>query len=112
MGKGPLVRDVSNIRLAMLGMVDGNGHPYSWSAIFNGYDRRWMQECPFPVIPEYLFAQPEEAFGIRGAHVTHIWTDDPKDAEHVAKAARIPNVVARPEDVIGEVHGQLSRVGI
>ncbi|MDD3926903.1 MAG: hypothetical protein PHT33_09620 [bacterium] len=28
-----------DIRLAMLGMVDGNGHPYSWSAIFNGYDR-------------------------------------------------------------------------
>ena len=27
-------------RWAMLGMVDGNGHPYSWSAIFNGYDPR------------------------------------------------------------------------
>ena len=23
------------LRLAMLGMVDGNGHPYSWSAIIN-----------------------------------------------------------------------------
>ena len=35
----PLVARPDNIRLAMLGMVDGNGHPYSWSAIINGrYD--------------------------------------------------------------------------
>ena len=27
------------IRIAVLGLVDGNGHPYSWSAIVNGYDR-------------------------------------------------------------------------
>ena len=26
------------IRLAMLGMIEGNGHPYSWSAIINGYN--------------------------------------------------------------------------
>ena len=39
------------IRLAMLGMVDGNGHPYSWSAIFNGYDRAAMAGCPFAGIP-------------------------------------------------------------
>lgn len=32
----PLVRDRDNIRLAMLGMVEGNGHPFSWSAIVNG----------------------------------------------------------------------------
>ena len=36
------------IRLAMLGMVEGNGHPYSWSIIFNGgYDRaRRSQPAP------------------------------------------------------------------
>lgn len=25
-----------DIKIVMLGVVDGNGHPYSWSAIFNG----------------------------------------------------------------------------
>ena len=44
----------SEIRLAMLGMIPGNGHPYSWSAIFNGYEPSAMASCPFPVIPEYL----------------------------------------------------------
>jgi hypothetical protein len=91
------------LRLAMLGMVDGNGHPYSWSAIFNGYDPEAMGECPFPVIPQYLAREPESSFGIDGARVTHIWTDDPEDARKVARASLIPNIASRPEDVIGEV---------
>jgi predicted dehydrogenase len=99
-----LVPHVDQIRLAMLGMVDGNGHPYSWSAIINGqFDRRLMAQCPYPVISEYLGAQPAGALGIPGARVTHIWCDDRQDAERVAAAAYIPTVVAQPTDVIGQV---------
>lgn len=90
-------------KIAMLGMVDGNGHPYSWSAMFNGYNKEEMEYCGYPVIPRYLEKQPPETFGVRGAKITHIWTDDPKDAQHVAKASCIPNVVEKPEDVIGQV---------
>lgn len=98
----PLVtRD--EIRLAMLGMVEGNGHPYSWSAMFNGYDEEEMAKCPYPTIPQYLNKQPKEGFRIEGARVTHIWTDRPEDAEAVARASLIPNVVERAEDVIGHV---------
>ncbi|MFZ5917368.1 MAG: Gfo/Idh/MocA family oxidoreductase [Chloroflexota bacterium] len=93
----------SELRLAMLGMVDGNGHPYSWSAILNGYDPEVMRECPFAGIPEYLDKEPKETLQIHGARVTHIWTDDPTDAAHVARASLIPNVVERAEDVIGHV---------
>ncbi len=91
------------LRLAMLGMVDGNGHPYSWSAIFNGYDKHKMADCPFPAIPAYLGQEAPQSFGIDGARVTHVWTDHPDDAPRVAAASLIPNVVSRPEDVIGEV---------
>lgn len=94
---------MKELKVAMLGMVDGNGHPYSWSAMFNGYDKETMEECGFPVIPRYLENEPEENFCVRNAKVTHIWTDDPKDAIHVAKASKIPNVVSKPEDVIGKV---------
>ncbi len=93
----------TKIRLAMLGMVDGNGHPYSWSAIFNGYDPEVMGECPYPVIPQYLGQEPKDTLQIGGARVTHIWADAPADAAHVARASLIPNVVERPEDVIGQV---------
>jgi hypothetical protein len=99
-----LVPDPQNIRLAMLGMVDGNGHPYSWSAIINGrYDAATMAECGYPVIPQYLGAEPQENLGIPGARVTHVWCDDPADSAKVARAAYIPHVVGRPEDVIGQV---------
>jgi len=99
-----LVPNPDNIRLAMLGMVDGNGHPYSWSAIINGrYDSDVMAECGYPVIPQYLGAAPEGALGIPGAEVTHVWCDDPADTDKVARAALIPNRADRAEDVIGQV---------
>jgi len=98
-----LVKDVHNIRLAMLGMVDGNGHPFSWSAIINGsYDADAMADCGYAVIPQYL-GRNRDKLGIAGASVTHVWCDDPDDARHVAKAAHISNIVSTPTDVIGHV---------
>lgn len=94
---------MKELRIAMLGMVDGNGHPYSWSAMFNGYNKEPMEDCGYPVIPRYLEKEPLENFGVRGAKVTHIWCDDICDAKKVAAASKIENVVEKPEDVIGHV---------
>lgn len=93
----------SPLRLAMLGMIPGNGHPYSWSAIINGYDPAAMAACPYPVIKQYLGAQPAGSIRIPGAQVTHLWTDTPAEAPGVAAASLIPHLVSRPEDVIGQV---------
>ena len=101
----PLVnRD--EIRLAMLGITPGNGHPYSWGAMFNGYNEKAMtEECPYPGIPEYLNKQPKDTLQIPGAKVTHICCTGTGEfeAEHVAKCSLIPNVVDNPTDVIGKV---------
>ncbi len=94
---------MKEFKVAMLGMVDGNGHPYSWSAMFNNYNKEAMEDCGFPVIPRYLEKQPPETFGIENARVTHVWTDDPADAVKIAKASKIENIVEKAEDVIGEV---------
>ncbi|WP_397383760.1 Gfo/Idh/MocA family oxidoreductase, partial [Prosthecobacter sp.] len=91
------------LRLAMLGMIEGNGHPYSWSAIVNGFDPAAMAQCPYPAILNYLGKQRVEEVRIPGARVTHVWTDDPADAPKVAAASLIPNVVSKPEDVSGHV---------
>lgn len=100
----PLVNDPDHIRLAMLGMVDGNGHPYSWSAIVNGsYDADAIVEGGYQGIVDYLSVQQPEALGIPGAQVTHVWCDDRADAERVARAASVEHVVDRAEDVIGAV---------
>lgn len=91
------------LRLGVLGMSAGNGHPYSWSAIFNGYDPAAMAACPFPVIPQYLAKQrfPDDA--IPGASVTHVWAEDREQAKHIAAASLIPNVVTDFRDLIGTV---------
>lgn len=101
-----LVKKPDEIRLAMLGSTPGNGHPYSWSAMFNGYDRDLMtKECPFAGIPVYLNKQPAETLTIPGAKVTHICCvgEGGFTAEHVARCSLIPHVVAKPADVIGHV---------
>jgi predicted dehydrogenase len=91
------------LRLAMLGMIEGNGHPYSWSAIVNGYDPASMAACPYPAILDYLGKQPLEKVRIPGARVTHLWTDHPTDAPKVSEASLIANIVSKPEEVIGHV---------
>lgn len=91
------------LSIGMIGMTEGNGHPYSWSAMFNDYDREAMRQCPFPGIPAYLDKQPKSTIGIAGAKVTHIYCDRREDAESVARASLIEHIVDRPEDLIGSV---------
>ncbi|MBE6357489.1 MAG: oxidoreductase [Lentisphaerae bacterium] len=99
-----LVKDPDNIKIGIIGMTEGNGHPYSWSAMFNKYDQKAMTaECPFPVIPVYLNKEDYDTMGITGAKIEVIYCNDRKDAEHVAKCSLIPNIVDRPEDMIGLV---------
>lgn len=97
------------IRIGMLGMTEGNAHPFSWSAMINGYDKeemyRWTHEL-YPTIPDYLNKQPAHTFGIPGVQVTHICFtgyEEREMAENCARATFIPNVVDRPEDMIGHV---------
>lgn len=94
---------VPPLRLAMLGMIPGNGHPFSWSSIINGYDPAALARCPYAGITAYMSPHAPDTVGIPGARVTHLWTDDPAEAPLVAATALIPNIVAKPEDVIGQV---------
>lgn len=105
---GALVRNPDDIRLAVFGMTPGNGHPYSWSAIINGtYDEAAIIAGGYPQIVAYLNAQPRSALGLPGVRVTHVWCENPADAKRVAQAAAIPNIVDRPQAVIGAVDAVL-----
>lgn len=96
------------LKLGVIGMSEGNGHPYSWSAIFNGYDKEAMADCPFPVIPDYLGRETFPGnFLNHLAEVTHIWTQDKTISAHVAKAARIRTVCDSLTDMLGEVDAVL-----
>lgn len=92
-----------NLKLGIIGTSDGNGHPYSWSAIFNGYDPEVMEDCGFPVIPRYLEKQKWPESQISGCEVVAIWTQNSEQSAHIAKAAKISSIVSGPEKMIGLV---------
>ena len=102
MGKSSL-----SIKLGIIGLSQGNGHPYSWSAICNGYDPEAMASCDFPAIPEYLARQSWPEDQLKGVEVTHIWTQDQTLSQNIAQSSLIANVVDQAEDMIGHIDGLL-----
>lgn len=95
------------LHLGVIGLSPGNGHPYSWSAIFNGYDPDAMEACGFPVIPRYLEKQRFPEDGISSAQVTHVWTQDSNLSKQIAESTYIPNIVTHYTDLIDQVDGVL-----
>jgi predicted dehydrogenase len=95
------------LKLGLIGMSEGNGHPYSWAAICNGYSPEHMAACEFPVIPEYLAEQDWPDARIPGVEVTHVWTQAPVLSNRIARAALIPHVVNDPADMLASVDGVL-----
>jgi len=95
------------LRMGIIGLSPGNGHPYSWAAICNGYDPEEMAECGFPAIPDYLARQSWPGDRLDGAQVTHVWTQDEAESRRIARASRIDTVTRRPEDMIGEIDALL-----
>jgi predicted dehydrogenase len=95
------------LKLGILGISEGNGHPYSWSSIINGdFERNTMAGCGFAGIPLYLEAN-SDTLGIDGAQVTHVWTQDRKISEHIARASMIEKVVDDAKKMIGQVDAVL-----
>ena len=95
------------LRLGIIGMSPGNGHPYSWSAICNGYDKSLMEHCGFSVIPRYLEKHKYPDEFIHEAQVTHVWTQDQRLSQHIARASKIACCVTDYRDFIGSVDAVL-----
>lgn len=98
---------IKQYKLGIIGLSPGNGHPYSWAAICNGYDKKAMADCPFSVIPRYLAKQPTATLRLKDATATHIWTQDRKISQQVAAASLIKNIVDDAADMIGKVDAVL-----
>jgi predicted dehydrogenase len=96
-----------SIKLGVIGLSEGNGHPYSWSAICNGYSMEHIKACEFPVIPQYLAKQSWPDARISGVEVTHIWTQDAELSIRVAKASQILHVVDEPTAMLGQIDALL-----
>lgn len=92
-------------KLGMIGLSPGNGHPFSFSAIINGYNKEKMEQSGWDVIYHYLNAQDVADFGILDAKVTHCWTQNEELTKRLADACKIDHAVKKFEDMISEVDG-------
>lgn len=91
------------MNIGIIGMSEGNAHPYSWSAIINGhFDGEEITKVGYPAVSAYLTAN-RDTLGIRGAKVTHVWTQERSISESIAKSTQIATVADRFEDMINEV---------
>jgi len=93
------------LRLAIVGASPGNGHPFSFSAIINGYDADGMAASGWDGIHRYLDKQDRADIGFNNARVTHLWTQDQAISDKIAKACKIEIVVSDLQDLISAVDG-------
>jgi len=93
------------IRLGIIGLSEGNGHPYSFSAIINGYNDEYMRLSGWDNIYVYLKERDSADFGIEGTKVTHIWTQSIIESDKISKASNIDNIVNEYIDMINDVDG-------
>jgi predicted dehydrogenase len=96
-----------DVDLGVVGVTEGNGHPYSFSAIVNGYDDAAMADSGWGVIHDYLREKDPSEFGFEEVSVTHAWTQDPAETGRLCAAARIPNAVDDLETMREEVDAVL-----
>ncbi len=98
---------VEMIKLGVIGLNEGNGHPFSFSAIINGFDDEGMKNSGWDVIYDYLKVRDPSEFGFDNVQVTHAWTQDIELTKKLAKASRIPNIVVDLDDMLDAVDGVL-----
>lgn len=93
------------IRLGIIGFSLDNGHPFSFSAIVNGYKSDQLRESGWGVIADYLDLRATEEFGIKDVRITHVWCPDTKMSKQVSLACNVENACNDYVDMIGEVDG-------
>lgn len=91
------------IRLGVVGLSEGNGHPFSFSAILNGYSDEGFAQSGWPVIHNYIKKRTPNEFRSFEARVTHAWTQDAAITAKLCAASLIPHAVQRPEEMFDQV---------
>ena len=90
-------------RVAIIGHSEGNGHPFSYSSIINGYSDTGLAKSGWTGIYDYVRRRHGSEFGIDGLTITHAWTQDQDVTEKLCAACVIPNAVSNRQKLLGAV---------
>lgn len=87
----------------IMGVSEGNGHPFSYSSIINGYSPEGLANSGWPGIYQYVRRRHASEFGLEDWKVTHAWTQNPETTKNLCAAARIPHAVGNYQEFLGKV---------
>lgn len=92
------------IKIGIIGLSDkGNGHPFSFSSIINGYSEKGYKKSNYQNILKYLKKKKSKDFNFKQAKVTHAWTQNYKTTKILCKASKIDNCVKNYKSMIGKI---------
>lgn len=91
------------MRVGIVGLSEGNGHPFSFSAIINGYNSAAFSKCGWDGIHDYLKVRKPEEFGFDGVRVVSAWTQDKIITDNLCRACNIETSSASYEELIDGV---------
>jgi hypothetical protein len=90
--------------IGIIGMSEGNGHPFSYSSIINGYSPEGLAASGWTGIYEYVRRRHASEFGLGDWKVTHAWSQEPESTKKLCAACRIPNNVGDYREFLGNVN--------
>ena len=91
------------VRVGIIGFSEGNGHPFSFSAIINGYSEEGLARSGWDVIHHYVRRRDPVEFGFGNVRVTHAWSQDPALTRRLCDACLVPQMVSSPDQFVGAV---------
>jgi predicted dehydrogenase len=89
--------------IGIMGMSEGNGHPFSYSSIINGYSPEGLANSGWSGIYDYVRRRHASEFGFPGWKITHAWTQYPETTQKLCAACRIETAVEAYHDFLGRV---------
>jgi hypothetical protein len=89
--------------IGIIGLSEGNGHPFSYGSIINGYSPEGLSASGWPGIFEYVRRRHASEFGLEGWKITHAWTQYPESTAKLCAACLIPYGVSEYEEFLGKV---------
>lgn len=91
------------IKIGLIGITEGNGHPYSWGSIINGYDDEALKNSEWDVIYNYVKKRDISEFGFPNVKITHIWTQNRNVSVNLMKSIGAETIVENYTEMIGNV---------
>lgn len=93
----------ATIKFGLIGESEGNGHPFSWTAIVNGYWHDRMRFCGYSSISAYLAQQRWDEPHIPNASISHIWTQDINRTRFIANTCKDVSPVTSISQIMSQV---------